>query len=211
MSSPIRIAVCALTVTMPSCWAAFGPSTTTRSALSAWPRSNTRPLRTTARTAANSSGDAAATPRLRAALDSGSLTGEVLTSRPPTLTWLTVPAATTPFNRCSRCGASHGIMVAPGVAAEGRTVTMISVAASSSKRPAMRLLAVLDSPTVATRAASPTTVPRIVSVIRPGLANSPETASSSRSDVAIRGGAASWSWPDRRRRRSFTARSTCRR
>ena len=53
----------------------------------------------------------------------GSLIGEVLTWRLPTLTVLILPAATTPFSRASRTGASHGSALASALAVGERLMT----------------------------------------------------------------------------------------
>ena len=92
----------------PSSWAALGPSTTTRSARAPWPWSGSRPLRSLARMAVNSPGEAASTASLNSVLRCGSLIGVALTSASPTSTSLMVPAATTPLSRPSRCAASQG-------------------------------------------------------------------------------------------------------
>ena len=78
------------------------------------------------------SGEPARTASLKAVWFSGSFTGDELTSALPTSTSLTVPAATTPFSRRSRVGASHGIALGSTmpVVAPGFAVTNSSVAAS---------------------------------------------------------------------------------
>ncbi len=69
---------------------------------------------------------------LERGLIDGSTTGEALTRASWTLTSLSRPAATTPFSRTSRSGASHGMArgsIVP-VAIPGRAVMNSSVAAS---------------------------------------------------------------------------------
>ena len=63
--------------------------------------------------------------------------------------------------------------------------TTMSVAASLSKRPTIWLLAVFDRPSVATSAATPTTVPSTVSATRAGRASRPAIASPTRSRELI--------------------------
>ena len=67
--------------------------------------------------------------------------------------------------------------------------TVTSVAASSSNRPMIWLPAVRDRPSVATSAASPMLVPRMVSIIRPGRENMPANDSRTRSRGHILDGA----------------------
>ena len=69
--------------------------------------------------------------------------------------------------------------------AAGRDEITSSVAATSSKRPTILLLAVLDKPSVETKAASPIMVPSTVSALRPGRASNPADDSSSRSTTDI--------------------------
>ena len=172
---------------MPSWAAAFPPSTATRSPRELSPPSSRRPVRRRARTAVNSSGEAAATPSLNSLRRCGSTSGVAVTSASPTSSSLRLPAATTPLSRPRRAGASHGISRGGPVSC-GLTVIMICVEASSSNRPTMRLPAVSDSPSVATRAPRPITVPSTVSSVRPGRASRPATASSRRSRAPTRAG-----------------------
>jgi hypothetical protein len=179
--SPMKTAGCWSTRSMPSRSAAFGPSTTTRSPRREWPASKNRPCASRARTARNSPGEAALIGSCTEEVPSGSLNGTELTSCPRTSTSASVPAARTPLRRFSRASESHGSTTPPAPPARADGLTTTSVADNASKRPVIWLPAVLESPSVATSAPTPITVPSTVSATRAGRAIRPAPASLRRS------------------------------
>ena len=168
---------------MPSLAATPAPRTATRSARASWPASNVRPSARWAFTAPNSPGDAARTAIERSAGWVGSCTGAPRTRSPLRATSDRVPAERTPLSRVMRASASHGRTA--GMSAPGRSLpagsTTTSVAARASNRPTIWLPAVLEMPSVATRAAMPSTVPSTVSRARAGRASTPASDSANRS------------------------------
>ena len=113
--------------------------------------------------------------------------GTARTSWPRTSTSASVPAALTPLSRRSRGSASQGSTAAPLPPARTDGLSTMSVADSASKRPTIWLPAVLDSPSVATSAPTPITVPSTVSATRAGRASRPASASVAMSWAHMRG------------------------
>ena len=141
-----------------------------------------------ARTVRNSPGDAALRGSWNSVWPSGSCTGTARTSWPFSGTSVSVPAATTPLSRIMRASASHGrspTVACPEWPTFGEAET--SVASVSENRPTIWLPAVLDRPSVATRAATPTTVPRTVRRALPGRASRLARHSPKRSLGLMRG------------------------
>jgi len=132
-SSPRKIAGAESTRLIPSRSAACLPRTTTLSPRWSCPASKNRPVFSTARIASNNPAEpditvnALPSPPFRPAT--------LLTRSSPTSTTLTVPTASTPFNRASRSGASHGNSVAASPScpffSPGSTTTRVACARSN--------------------------------------------------------------------------------
>jgi hypothetical protein len=103
-------------------------------------------------------------------------------SAPLMFTWVRVPAAITPLSRIRRASAFQGIvldLVLPPAPLLGCRET--SVAAKASNLATIWFPAVRETPSVATSAVMPRTVPRTVRMERAGRASSPAMDSAIRS------------------------------
>ena len=182
----MKTAGCWSTRVMPTRRAAPGPRTRTRSARCECPASKNRPVSSSACTARKAPGDAALIGSWIAPAARGSLSGTERTSAPRTSTSEMVPAAATPLRRRRRASASQGRTVPPAPPPRAEGLMTTSVAESASNRPTIWLPAVLESPSVATSAPTPMTVPSTVSATREGGRAGPRGTLETRSAVCIR-------------------------